>query len=272
MEIIILIITGLIGGLIAGMLGLGGGVFYVLVLPIIMVWQGIPAEYASPFVVANSLFGIVFASGSSLFSHRKQVKIYFKESIIIGTATVIISLLATKLVVHSDWFSKEFFNVFVILLMVFILLKMQLQKRKTINKTTINQNIPWKKGVSGGALTGFISALSGLGGGVIIIPYLQIRLNQSVQKAKLISLAIIVMSSAFISIQNLLSTPSYSITQIQSIGYILPSIALPLVVGVVIGGPLGVKLSKKLDDQVLNNLFSTFVIIVLIEKLVSLLW
>lgn len=266
MEYIVLISSGIIGGLIAGMLGLGGGIFYILILPVIMNWYGIPPSEASPFVVANSLIGITFASGVSVITQFKKLKKYTREIIYIGVAATIFSLFATGFIVHSQWFSKELFNIFVIILMLFILLQMQFKNKKETPKDLLDQNIKPSSGAITGSISGFISALSGLGGGIIIIPILQIKLLQSTQKAKIISLAIIFISSAFISLQNTLSTPQFQLSEIYHIGFIIPSIALPLIIGVIIGGPLGVRWSSHLKDEILNKLFSIFVLIVLLEK------
>jgi len=258
------------GGLIAGFLGLGGGIFYILVFPYILVWFGIPSENASSFVVANSMIGIAFASGISLVTLFKKVKLYINEIFYIAIPAIITSLLTTIFIVHSSWFSKELFNIFVIILMLFILVQMQLKNRRKTNQITLDQNIKPAAGGFSGGISGFISALSGLGGGIIIIPILQIRLNQSTQKAKIISLAIIFISATFISVQNLLSQPNINIESTNNIGYIIPSLMLPIIIGTLIGSPIGVKLSWKLKDQIINTLFSIFVLIVLIEKLVSL--
>lgn len=266
MEFFILFLTGIIGGLIAGLLGLGGGIFYIIILPFIIQWYGIPAEESSAFVVANSLLGICVASGSSMITAFKKLQNYFKESLIIGIPAIIISLLTTYFIVHSEWFSKEIFNGFVILLMIFILFQMIAKTKKTTTKAEETQIIPISQGMIGGGLSGFISALSGLGGGIIIIPLLQIKFKQSPQKSKLISLTIIFMSSLLLSIQNLISAPSFKSEELRQVGYILPSIAIPIIFGVLIGGPLGIKWSNRMNDYTINKLFIVFVVIILIEK------
>ncbi len=266
MELLILVLSGIIGGLIAGMLGLGGGIFYILILPTIMNWYGIPPSEASPFVVANSLIGISFASGVSVITQFKKLTKYAKEILFIGIPSIIFSLIATVFIVHSEWFSKEVFNIFVIILMLFILLQMQFKNKKKTLKNLLDKDIKATEGVITGSVSGFISALSGLGGGIIIIPILQIKLLQSTQKAKIISLAIIFISATFISLQNLISTPQFPLTAIKNIGFIIPSVAVPLIIGVLIGGPIGIKWSSHLKDKTLNKLFKIFVLIVLTEK------
>lgn len=269
MEIAVLVITGIIGGFLAGLLGLGGGIFYILVLPLAMTWYGIPATEAAPFIVANSLIGIAFASGISVITEFKKLKIYFKEIIFIGISAVIISLLTTKYIVYSPWFSKTIFNIFIIIIMIFVLIKM-IYQRKIKSTESSDEKIPPIKGSLSGSISGFISAASGLGGGIIIIPILQIKLKQSIQKSKIISLATIFIGSTFISIQNLLSTPHIPLIDLNNLGYIIPDISLPLILGVIMGGPLGVKISNRMQDQLLNSIFSVIIIIVLIEKIAGL--
>lgn len=263
MEIVILIISGIIGGLIAGLLGLGGGIFYILILPYAMQWYGIPIQNASAFIVANSFIGIVFASATSLLSEFKNLKQYWKESLYIAFPAVLASLLITRYFVHSDYFSIEIFNFLVIILMIFIIVQLRLKK----NYIVTNKKLKFIPSFLSGLGSGILSALSGLGGGIIIIPLLQIKFKQAVKKAKLISLVVIFLSSAFISIQNLLS----NVNDIESVsyqqGYIMPGIAIPLIIGVFIGSPIGVKLSRIINDEYLNLIFVLFASLILIEKL-----
>jgi uncharacterized membrane protein YfcA len=270
MEIVLLVFTGIIGGLIAGMLGLGGGIFYILVLPHIMAWFGIPAEVATPFVVANSIIGITFASGVSIFSQFNRLRKYLNESLLVGIPAVVVSVLATQYIVHSSWFSKEIFGVFIILIMLFLLFQMLFKNDKKARQKEPDMKIGNKAGIAIGGFAGFISALSGLGGGVIINPVLHLHLNQSLQKARLISLATIFISATFISLQNIFSSPVYQPEDIIHFGFILPVIAAPLIVGAFIGGPLGVRFSRQLSERTLKRWFSVVVFVVLIEKIGSL--
>ena len=270
MEFVLLVFTGIFGGVIAGMLGLGGGIFYILVLPSIMLWYGIPAEYATPFVVANSLAGIAFASGVSIVSQFGELKKYIKESLLVGIPALIASILATQFIVHSRWFSKEVFGGLVVFIMLFLLFQMFFNRKKQIHSKDLNIKINTKTGISIGSFAGFISAVSGLGGGIIINPVLHIRLHQSLQKARVISLATIFISTTFISLQNSFGSTLYQPENIQNIGFILPAIAAPIIVGAIIGGPLGVYLSKQLSERTLKHAFTVVVLIVLIEKTWSL--
>jgi uncharacterized membrane protein YfcA len=263
MEIFILVLSGIVGGFIAGLLGLGGGIFYILILPLAMSWYGVSEDSSSAFIIANSLFGIAFASASSLISDFKKFKIYWKESFFLAIPAVILSLLTIKFIVQSSWYSIKIFNAFVILLMIFILIQMQI-KRKAASD---DKKLSFLQGAMGGGSSGIISALSGLGGGIIIIPLLQIGFKQSQRKAKIISLVVIFLSSGFMTLQNLFSDV-YPIENLQyQWGYIIPNIAIPLTIGVFIGSPFGVRLSTQLQDKYLNLFFSLIVLFVLIEKL-----
>jgi uncharacterized membrane protein YfcA len=263
MEILILILSGIIGGVIAGMLGLGGGIFYIIILPYVVQVYGVNESNISAFVIANSLIGISFASFTSLLTELKHIKVYWQESLFLGIPAVFISLITTKYIVQSSWFSVEIFNILVVILMVYILTQMLFKKKTKAN----DQKLHIIPATLSGSFAGLVSALSGLGGGIIIIPLLQIFQKQSVRKAKLISLVVIFLTSCFISIQNLISIAPDNPEIDYQIGYILPAIVVPLVFGVLIGSPLGVKLSYKMKDEYINILFSVFVVIVLVEKL-----
>ncbi|MDA3904475.1 MAG: sulfite exporter TauE/SafE family protein [Bacteroidales bacterium] len=263
MDIAFLIFLGIVGGLIAGMLGLGGGIFYILIFPYLIEARGFPSELTAQFAIANSLFGIMVASGMSLISYKRKGKFPIKEILTVGIASAIIAYFSLNFIVLQVWFSKIIFNIFIIILMIYILLKMYLElnlEKKENGKITVAQ------GIASGGIAGFVSALSGLGGGIIIIPLLTFRFKISLVKAKTISLAMIFISSLTMTINNLIVQPYQTIESVKTIGYIIPSCIIPITIGVLIGSPLGVKWSTSLKRKYLDLLFMVFVIIVLIEK------
>lgn len=265
MEFIWLILSGIIGGLIAGLLGLGGGIFYILVLPIALRFFGVDESFLSSYVVANSLLGVAFASGISILSDFSKQKLYIKESLYFGLPALLISLLSTYYFVHSTWFSEQFFNGFVILLMIYILIQLPLNYKKRNDQKSIKPIKPIQA-FMGGGLAALVSSLSGLGGGIIIIPMLKIFFRQEMQKVKIISLFVIFLTSSTMSLINLVSIPKNLMVDVFSVGYIIPIVSIPLIMGVFIGSPLGVWISKRVSDKLISLLFSVFVIMVLIQK------
>lgn len=263
MDIVFLVFLGIVGGLIAGTLGLGGGIFYILIFPYLLEMKGFPAEFTPQFVIANSLFGIMIASGISVINIFKIGIFPLKEIIAVSLASAISAYLSLNFIVLQPWYSKTIFNIFVILLMLYILVKMYLDlhiEKKEDGKINSLQ------GMLSGGLAGFVSALSGLGGGIIIIPLLTMRFRVSLIKAKTISLAMIFISSLTMTISNLTARPLVVIESIKTIGYIIPSFILPISIGVLIGSPLGVKWSSNLKRKYLDLMFMFFVFLVLIEK------
>lgn len=263
MDILFLVLLGIIGGLIAGMLGLGGGIFYILIFPHLIEARGFPEELISQFVIANSLFGIMIASGISVLNQKYKGIFPLKEIIAIGVSSSIIAFISLNYIVLQPWFSKTIFNIFIIFLMLYILLKMYLElhiEKKEDGKISI------PAGMLGGGIAGLVSSLSGLGGGIIIIPLLTFRFKISLQKAKTISLAMIFISSLTMTINNLIVQPLQAIESVYTIGYIIPSCIFPISLGVLIGSPLGIKWSAKLKRKYLDLLFMCFVLMVLIEK------
>ena len=121
-----------------------------------------------------------------------------------------------------------------------------------------------------GALAGSISALSGLGGGVVIIPILNLRFKQSMRKAKSISLGVIFITSMVMSISNLLAEPMTNING-QNIGYVVWPLVLVLSLGVIIGSPYGVRIARKLSNRTISYIFVSFLGVVIIDKLIQLL-
>lgn len=266
---LVLVLIGLMGGFLAGLIGVGGGVIYILVLPYVLTNMGYPDAEIVQFTIANSLVGTMFAALSGNIALIIKREFFWKEVLIVGLFGTIVSLLVLQFVVQTDWYQRDKFNVVIILLMSFVVfrtLKSNQKQNSPDNERSLRND---ELGVVG-VLAGSISALSGLGGGVVIVPILSLCFKQNMRKAKSISLGVIFITSLVMSISNLFAQPATIIIG-QNIGYVVWPLVLALSLGVVIGSPYGVRIARKLSNRTISYIFVSFLGVVIINKLIQLI-
>src|SRR6478609_1452334 len=100
-----LFISGLLGGFIAGLVGIGGGVVYVLIIPIALKLIGTPESEIPQYTIANSIFAIFFASASANYFLLKYKLFYKKVVIVISLSAIVISYFTVEYIVNTSWYS-----------------------------------------------------------------------------------------------------------------------------------------------------------------------
>ena len=120
-----------------------------------------------------------------------------------------------------------------------------------------------------GFISGIIEELSGLGGGIVMIPYFTQIIKMEIKKATALSLSVITVSALPVVVFYLLSTSKELnfLNQISHTGFIIWEIVIPLSIGAAIFAPLGVNLSSKIKPHVAYWLLSLFVIITILKLL-----
>lgn len=268
-ELLLLFLMGLFGGFLAGLIGIGGGVMYILVLPYLLTGMGFPQEEIVQYTIANSIFGTMFAALAGNISHIKQKFFFWKEVAMIGVIGTIASISTLHFFVNTSAYQKSEFNIAVIGIMLFIAFRTLLQVKKPVgglHEKPATATVLTAIGFSAGT----ISALSGLGGGTIIIPVLNSGLKMSMMKAKSISLGVIFITAFALTVFNLNEAPMNGHVN-QNTGYIVWPLALTISLGVILGSPIGVLISKKLSNKVITIIFVFFVFVVIIDKALQLL-
>lgn len=267
-SFIFLVLAGLLGGFIAGLVGIGGGVVYVFIIPITLKILGVPLEEVPQYTIANSVFAILFASAAANFVNIRSKNFFTKEVGIIGILGVAASILTLEFIVNTQLYSVYEFNIILILLLVYMLYNTLASARKVF-LTPLSSLKKWKLATVGAA-GGTISALSGLGGGVIIIPILNTLMKVDIKKASSISLGVISIMSVFMTLFNLFEEPRIKFDNAYTYGYIIFPVAICLSIGVIIGSPLGVKLSQKISSTKISYIYASFLCIVILKKLYEL--
>jgi len=250
----VLIATGFIAGIIAGLLGLGGGIVLVPAFYFLFSSMGYESAHLMQVCVATSLATIVVTSLRSVQSHRKRGTVdmdilkTWAPGIVIGA--VIGAFVATRL-------SSQ------ILLGIFGVLGMIVSAQMAfggLKETGIERppREPFRSALS--TAIGFLSVLMGIGGGSFGVPVLTLSgltMHRAVGTAAGFGLLIALPSSVSFALHGwaLEGKPPFSLGLIN-----LPAFAATIAM-TLISAPMGVALAHRLPAQKLKRIFAVFLLI-----------
>lgn len=265
---LILFVAGILGGFLAGLLGIGGGIIFISILPIALAQLGLPHTEIVQYTIANSIFGTFFASFSGCINLYRNKEFYLKETLWVSLGSITLSLLSLHFFVNTPYYSRDLFNAIVILMLVLILVQ-TLRKAKVVRPQSQE-----KKGVKGfliaGVSGGTIASLTGLGGGTVIIPILGHFFKMDIKRAKAISLGVILFTSFIMTVFNL-SESTALLTAVPHTGYIVFSVAIPMSLGVITTSSLGVRFARSLPSHKLSYIFAAFILSLVVFKAAELI-
>ncbi len=157
---------GIIAGLLAGLLGIGGGLVIVPILVYMFNLQGFPAEHIMHMALGTSLASIMFTSFSSAMSHHKHgaVKWNIVKKVTLGIVlgTWLGSFIAAKIPTHV---LQLIFACFIL----YVASQMILSSKKTLGEKPLPQTLGMN--IAGFGI-GILSSLVGIGGGTISVPFM----------------------------------------------------------------------------------------------------
>jgi len=244
---------GALAGLLAGLLGVGGGIVVVPMLTFVFAAQQLPSPLILHLALGASLASIAFTSISSLRAHHDRGAVDWQvfrrvtPGILIGT--LLGSWLAAQL---STRFLKAFF--------VFFLFYVALQMLLGVKPRPTRQ-LPGVGGMFGvGSVIGGVSSLVGIGGGSMSVPFL-VWCNVSLHDAIGTSAAIgfpIAVAGAVGYVANGLAIKTLPP---HSLGFVY----LPALVGIaavsVLTAPFGARLAHRLPVAHLKRFFALLLMV-----------
>jgi uncharacterized protein len=253
---------GMVAGLLAGLLGVGGGLVIVPALTYLFEAQGFPRQGGIQLALGTSLASILFTSLSSARAHHRNGFVDWSlvkritPGILVGT--YLGGLLASRL---DSTVLKIVFTVF--------LFTVALQMLSGA-KTRPTRTLPGVSGTTGvGLVIGGVSSWVGIGGGSMSVPFM-LWCNVEPRRAVGTSAAIgfpIAFAGALTYVVNGLGART---VVPHAIGYI----HLPALVGVsvvsMIMAPFGACLASRLDPVRVKRWFAGFLLVVAAKLLYSL--
>lgn len=158
--------AGIAGGLLAGLLGVGGGIVIVPVLFVALTTLGIAEGLAMKVAVATSLMTIIFTSLSSTHSHYRRGA----TDMALFRAWLVPVVIGVALGTLTGGLADGRVLTVVFAIVALLVAANMIWRREA---APVRQRFPngFSRGLAG-AFVGYVSALMGIGGGTLSVPIL----------------------------------------------------------------------------------------------------
>jgi uncharacterized membrane protein YfcA len=257
-----LIGTGIVAGLLAGLLGVGGGIVIVPILYFLFQSFGVSVDSAMVIATATSLATIVPTSISSIRAHSKNGNVDFELLKVWGGFILLGVLLGSWLVTRVN--GQMLTTLFGTVAMLSALNMILGRKKPWAN------SLPGKAGQAAmGGSVGLFSSLVGIGGGTLTIPMLTFcnyPAHRAVGTAAAVGLIISLPAAVSMLIIGVTpaDAPVGTFGLVNLVGFVC---IVPLTV---FFAPIGARLASKIDAQKLKKIFAVVLLITGLRMLLQL--
>lgn len=246
--LLLLTVLGAISGLLAGLLGIGGGMVLVPVLTYVMHEQGVASTHIVHASIATSLAIILFNSLSSMRAHHRAGAVDWKIVQFVTPGLLLGGLLGSTGATYLP--TTELALVFG----VFVLFSAyQIYSDKKPKPSRLLPRAPGL--IAAGVVIGAASSIVGAGGGFLSVPFM-LWSNVPLRSAVATSAALGFPIALFSSFGYIFNGMHLSNMPPGFVGYIsLPAVA-SVVVASVFTAPLGARLAHSLPIRPIKRLFA----------------
>lgn len=240
-------LVGLLSGFLAGLLGIGGGLVIVPALLVIFPYQGLPSSVVTHTAIATSLATVVITSLIATYSHHRHGAVIWPvlrkmaPGLLGGALTG--ALIATGLPGRT---LGMFFGLFAIAVAIQMGFRLQPPPRG---------HLPATLGLTtAGAVIGAISAVVGIGGGTLSVPFLRwshMPMHAAVATSSACGFPIAVGGSMGFVLSDLMAGHRLLFT-----GAIYWPAALWIAAASLVAVPMGARLTHRISGLPLSRIFA----------------
>ncbi len=245
----VLLATGALVGFASGLLGVGGGFIMVPIQFFLLTSLGVDPTTAIRVAFGTSLAVILPTAISGALGHARRGAVLSGPMILIGISGLVAALIGGTVASNTPGiYLKIIFGILVLISGMWMLIAKYPEVSGEPKKGVLNYIII-------GFVTGILSGLLGVGGGVVLVPILVILMGFSMIKAVGTSTAVIIFTSLGGIVAYTANGLNVSGLPPFSVGYIN---LIQLVVLALISVPMaqvGVKASHKLPEKQLRYIF-----------------
>jgi uncharacterized membrane protein YfcA len=227
---------GLISGILAGFLGIGGG---TVLVPLLVALGYTPVQS-----VATSSLAILITSISGSVQNWRMGYFDLKRVVYLGFPALLTAQLGVYLAARfAPYFLLAAFGCLLLLNVYLVELRKRLTKTNQ-ERTSLKFN-PLLSRISTGSAAGILAGLFGVGGGVIMVPLQILLLGETIKVAIQTSLGVIVITAISACIGHALNN------------HVLFFEGIILGFGGLLGAQISTRILPKLPDEVISLAFRT---------------
>jgi uncharacterized membrane protein YfcA len=249
-------LLGAVAGLLAGLLGVGGGLVLVGAFALLLPAQGVPPAIAMQAALATSLASVIVTAAASATAHARKHAVLWRHAAWLVPGLLCGAWLGGRFATSIDGRSLRWFVVGYCLLAA-AQLALDLPRRRS-GAAAPQAGDPGPGLVAAGGLIGAVSAVVGIGGGSMTVPLLVWRgvaPVQAVATSSACGVAIGLSAAAsYASAPGALGMPT------GSLGYVFLPAALGTVLTSLPMAPVGASIAHRVDGHVLKRIFAGFLV------------
>jgi len=262
MDILFTYLTlGALAGLLSGLFGIGGGLILVPLLAWSFTQQGMNTEILMIMAIATSLSTIIVTALSSIRAHHKRSAIDWTWVTSFAPGLLVGSIIGTTIAENLPA------NTLRLIFAVFLFcVTAQMFFSKSQNNQQIQISLLIRSSVA--TVIGALSAILGIGGGTLTVPFLS-QCGLQMKNAVAISAACGLPIAVFSSASYVLLGWNNPLLPEATLGYIYLPAFFGIICSSLLFAPVGVMLAHRLPTEQLKRYFSLLVFIMGIKLLFS---
>ena len=252
-SLLVYLLTGCIAGVLAGLFGIGGGLIIVPALILVFTLQGFDAAVLTQLAIGTSLATIVVTGSSAARSHHAQGAVRWPVFVALAPGLAVGVWAGAWL---ADWLPGERLQGLIGIFALLVAVQMGLGL-----KPKPSRELPGKPVLTAvGVIFGSISALFGIGGGSLTVPFLSwcnVRMQEAVGTAAACGVPIALFGALAFAVTG---WGEQSLPE-ASTGYLYWPALIGIVATSALCARVGAKLAHRLSADKLKKVFAAFLLV-----------
>lgn len=262
-EIIIILLFLLLGfaaGILTGLLGIGGGMIFTPVLFYLFNFHEVADSVK--WTIGTSLFCGFSSAVSSIIPQIHKYQLFLKNALLLSFFGVFGTWVAQQ-IVNSGYYDQGPFSVLFSLVLFYMAWRFFQDNQESIEskREHMPKELRLKDHAFVGGAAGLVSSLVGIGGGIVVVPFLTLIYHHHIRTVTLTSTMVVIVLALSGWLQLALLEPLSLGISAYSMGHVDFGAAFPLVIGSAGGALFGVHIAQHVNRKRLQQLFGILAIL-----------